>query len=421
MNSKKNKNMIIDKPYRSIHILLGFLLLSLFSFDVYAQPDGAGLFKANCATCHTIGNGKMVGPDLKNVHQRRPEEWLKKWIKNSQAVIKSGDAYAVDLFKQYNNTVMPNQDLKDDELTAVLAYIKAESSKAPAVSATAAQPAAGGQEQSSDSTMVILIICAIVLYVLYQVLKRVKNTLAKVVREKEGLPEPILRSNWQSIVFWIKHHKKAFAVILLVLFSWGMYEGWVAMWNVGVTTGYQPAQPIAFSHKIHAGDNAINCQYCHSGAAKGKTAGIPTANVCMNCHKAIKSGTITGTTEISKIYKALDYDPETGVYGKNSKPIVWTRVHNLPDFAYFNHSQHVKVGGIDCAACHGKMDTMTVANQASPLTMGWCIDCHRRTPVKMEGNGYYKEWHQKFIQKQGKDFKPTVANIGGTECARCHY
>ena len=179
--------------------------------------------------------------------------------------------------------------------------------------------------------------------------------------------------------------------------------------------------PIAFSHKIHAGDNAINCQYCHSSAAKGKTAGIPTANVCMNCHKAIKTGTLTGTTEISKIYTALDYNPETGVYGKNQKPIIWTRVHNLPDFAYFNHSQHVKVGGVDCAACHGKMDTVTVANQASPLTMGWCIDCHRRTPVKMDGNDYYKDWHKKFTEKHGKDFQPTVANIGGTECGRCHY
>lgn len=414
--------MIIDKPYRSIHILLGFLFLSLFSFDVYAQADGAGIFKANCATCHTIGGGKMVGPDLKNVHTRRQDDWLKKWIKNSQSVVKSGDAYAVDLFKQYNNTVMPNQDLKDDEITALLAYIKTESTKAPAVAANTPQAAPGSEQGgTADSTLIILLISAIVLFILYVVLKRVKKTLAKVVREKEGLPEPPVRTNWQSTIFWIKHHKKAVALILIFLFSVGIYQGWVALWNIGITTGYQPAQPISFSHKIHAGDNAINCQYCHSGAGKGKSAGIPTANVCMNCHKAIKNGTLTGTTEISKIYAALDYNPETGVYGKNQKPIIWTRVHNLPDFAYFNHSQHVKVGGIDCAACHGKMDTVTVANQASPLTMGWCIDCHRRTPVKMEGNGYYKDWHKKFTEKHGKDFQPTVANIGGTECARCHY
>jgi hypothetical protein len=218
----------------------------------------------------------------------------------------------------------------------------------------------------------------------------------------------------------MKNHKKIVALILIVLVSYGSYVGWYALKGIGVTQGYTPDQPIAFSHKIHAGDNAISCIYCHSGAEKGKTAGVPSANVCMNCHKAIKSGTTTGTEEIAKIYKALDWDPNTGTYGKNQKPIVWTRVHNLPDLAYFNHSQHVVVGKVECQACHGDVKEMTVATQFAPLTMGWCINCHRTTPVQMKGNHYYDSLHVQLAKKHGTDTL-TVDKIGGMECSRCHY
>jgi hypothetical protein len=141
----------------------------------------------------------------------------------------------------------------------------------------------------------------------------------------------------------------------------------------------------------------------------------------MNCHKGIKEGTLTGTTEISKIYAALDYNPETQTYGPNPKPIKWTRVHNLPDFAYFNHSQHVKVGGVMCQTCHGPVEEMTVAKQFAPLTMSWCINCHRETEVKMAGNHYYDKYHKYLSNKYGADAKITVEKIGGTECGRCHY
>ena len=166
----------------------------------------------------------------------------------------------------------------------------------------------------------------------------------------------------------------------------------------------------------------ISCIYCHSGAERGKTAGIPSANVCMNCHKFVRKGPTTGTEEIAKIYKALDYDPDKGTYGPNQKPIQWVRVHNLPDFAYFNHSQHFVVGKIACQTCHGPVqDSMTVAMQYSPLTMQWCIDCHRVTKVKMAGNGYYNDLHKKLLNKFGNDSLITVETIGGLECARCHY
>jgi hypothetical protein len=141
----------------------------------------------------------------------------------------------------------------------------------------------------------------------------------------------------------------------------------------------------------------------------------------MNCHRYIQEGPLTGKEEIAKIYAALDFDPATGQYGPNQKPVQWVRVHNLPDLAYFNHSQHVAVAGIECQSCHGPVEEMDVLRQHAPLTMGWCIQCHRDTEVNMEGNGYYEEFHKKLVEQHGADAKITVETIGGTECIRCHY
>jgi hypothetical protein len=218
----------------------------------------------------------------------------------------------------------------------------------------------------------------------------------------------------------MRTHKKWVAVILLVLAGVGSRAAWDGMMGIGVYQGYMPEQPIWFSHKIHAGQNGVNCQYCHSGVEKSKVANVPSANVCMNCHKYIQEGTISGTKEIAKIYAALDYNPEKQTYGENQKPIKWVRVHNLPDHVYFNHAQHVKVGKIECTECHGEIAKMDTVYQNSPLTMGWCIDCHRKTEVKMEGNAYYNELHAKLKEKY-KGEPITVAKMGGLECAKCHY
>jgi hypothetical protein len=141
----------------------------------------------------------------------------------------------------------------------------------------------------------------------------------------------------------------------------------------------------------------------------------------MNCHKYVQSGPKYGTTEIAKIYAAIDWDPTKQQYGPNKKPIQWVRIHNLPDLAYFNHAQHVKVGKVECQTCHGPVQEMEQMYQFSPLTMGWCINCHRNTEVKMDGNGYYTELHEKLKKKFGPQAKLTVDKIGGMECARCHY
>ncbi|MFM7079888.1 MAG: cytochrome c3 family protein [Bacteroidota bacterium] len=398
-------------------MLIASLVLST-SNDAFSQPDGEALFKAQCAQCHSTGDDRVLGPGLKDIDKRRTEAWLIPWIKNSQAVIKSGDAYAVKIYNEYNQTAMPSFALTDDEIKSILAYVKAEGEKAPA-----AGPAAGtaGAPVAEEGFPWVLWTVLTVLIVLYFALGKVKKGLERALRAKQGLPEPVPVPVKQASKNWIRGNKKLIAVLVLIGAFWGSVKGWNALAGIGIQQDYAPEQPIKFSHKLHVGQNGISCNYCHSGAEKSRHANIPSLSVCMNCHKGVQSGPQYGKEEIAKIYAALDYDPATQKYGDNPKPVKWVRVHNLPDLAYFNHAQHVTVAGIECQTCHGPVEEMEVLKQHSPLTMGWCIDCHRNTEVKTEGNAYYTELHEKLKKQYGPEAKITVDKIGGLECARCHY
>jgi cytochrome c551/c552 len=411
--------MIYPNKTRYFSFFVTAFFISLISFNVSFAQDGEALFKANCTSCHAVKE-KVIGPALKGVSQRRPEDWLLKWVKNSTAVIKSGDEYAVTLFNNNNKVAMPSFNLKDDDIKAILGYIKKVESE-PDATVPPGSPVPNAPSEEKPIWPWLLIAAAILIF-LSTLLKRVQDTLKHAVRQKQGLPpEPHIPARKRNRE-WIRQNKKLIAVILILLTIVGSVKGWYALMGIGVTQGYQPDQPIAYSHMLHAGKMQISCIYCHSGAERGKTAGVPSANVCMNCHKFVRKGPMTGTAEIAKIYKALDYDPDKMTYGPNPKPIQWVRVHNLPDFAYFNHSQHFVVGKIACQTCHGQVqDSMTVAMQYSPLTMNWCITCHRQTKVKMAGNGYYDDLHKSLLNKYGNDSLITVEAIGGLECARCHY
>ncbi len=408
---------------RFLTINLLAVFLSVFSqSNAVAQPNGEALFKANCTSCHGVGDNKIVGPGLKNVHLRRSEEWLLKWIKNSSAFIKSGDADAIKVYEENNKVAMPAFNLSDDELKAMIGYIKTESEKAPAAPApgTAAPAGAPTANEDDNSPLVLLLVTAL-LVAIYFILNRVKQGLEKVVRQREGVAEPIKIHGKAGVKHWIREHKKLIAVLLVIGVVFGSVKGWDALAGIGISQGYEPDQPIKFSHALHVTQNKIDCRYCHSGAEKSKNAGIPSPNVCMNCHKYVQQGPQYGTEEIAKIYKAVGWDKDKGVYTGVTKPIQWIRIHNLPDLAYFNHAQHVKVGQVACETCHGEVGKMEVMNQASPLTMGWCINCHRETEVKMEGNAYYTELHEKLKKQHGPEARLTVDKIGGLECARCHY
>lgn len=401
--------------------LLALSAIVIFNSKVLAQPNGEALFKANCTACHVTGEDVVVGPGLKNVHTKYKEEWLIKWIKNSQALVKAGDADAVKVYEKFNKVAMPAFALSDDEIKAVIGYIKAESEKAPAAPAADATAAAGGEQSKSDNYPIVLVLAFILLFALFLILNKAQKGLERVVRQRDGSPEPVTLHGKAAFKHWVREHKALVAWIVVIAFLWGSVEGWNALAGIGVQQGYAPDQPIKFSHKLHVGQNKIDCRYCHSGAEKSKNAGIPSPNVCMNCHKYVKKGPKYGTEEISKIYDAIGWDVDKQQYTGKQKAIQWTRIHNLPDLAYFNHSQHVKVGGVECQTCHGPVEEMETMEQFSPLTMGWCIQCHRDTEVKAKDNGYYKELHEKMKKEHGEDFKMTVENLGGTECARCHY
>ena len=194
---------------RYFSILIAVFFLSLFSISSVNGQDGVALYNANCKSCHAIKE-KVIGPALMGVSKRKSEEWLIKWIRNSQAVIKSGDEYAVKLFAEYNKVAMTSFNLKDDEIKAILAYVKAEEVKIPA---TPPPPPPGSEPANEKPIWPWLLVAAIVLYLLSGVLRRVQETLASAVRQKEGIPEPEPISNKKRNREWIRQNKKLIAIV----------------------------------------------------------------------------------------------------------------------------------------------------------------------------------------------------------------
>ena len=427
-------NKLITKLQRSLVAFFAFAFLLILSNLAYAGDapaaanitEGGKLFKANCATCHSLGTNKVTGPGLQGVTDRVPQpyvDWMLKWIKNNASFRKTGDAYANKVYADNGGTAMTvfEGQLTDDQIKNIIAYV----ANPPAeVTPTITTTSGGGTTQNAggDNTKWIVLITISVLIIILLVLRTVRKSLQSITNQKKGLTDPAdLNLNiWQGTIHWIRTHKVGFAVINIVLTAIFCVYGWEYLWGIDVTPGYHPSQPINFMHKVHAGENSIACIYCHSGAEKGKVAGIPTVNVCMNCHRGIQGSNPEYQKEIAKIYYAAGWDPQSASYSKPTHPIVWNRVHSLPDFAYFNHAQHVTVGKLDCKNCHGDVATFTTDQQFAPLTMGWCIDCHRNTPVHMDGNGYYAKLHDA-LMKQDTSRHVTEADMGGLECGKCHY
>lgn len=416
----------------SLFGLLSFLVLFGASNKGAFAQDGEKLFKSYCASCHSAGSNQLVGPGLAGVEDRYDKEWLYKWIKNSQELIKSGDEQAVEVYEKYNKLPMPAQPVNNEEIDAILAYVKehnAASDETEASSASgggsAAEADSASEADSSDQTTYIVLGSILVLLILISVLRKVQHSLQIVEARKKGEDVPEETGMWDSFLNWMNGNKRIVGLIGIVLIALIAKAGWDTALEIGVYKGYEPEQPIKFSHKLHAGDNGIDCNYCHSSASFSKSAGIPSPNLCMNCHTYIQEGPQYGKEEIAKIYEALDFDPVTKKYGDDQKPIKWVKVHNLPDHVYFNHSQHVTVGKIACQECHGPVETYTVGKQHTDMTMGWCIECHRETKVQMEGNDYYDEIHERLPEDLKKQYLEdgtiTVSELGGIECAKCHY
>ena len=424
----------ILKLFKQVSVSKVFTVLFVFSFslNISAQEidiaKGKSLFNANCASCHKL-NKKLVGPALKGVSAKYDKEWLYSWIKNSAALIKSGDDQAVAIYEEYNKVAMNAfPQLSNEDIDNILAYT--DFVPEPVVSADAGAVASSSNSDSSLTNDIVLVLLTVVLLVLITMLFLVTKTLRNIA-EKNGINfEQEQGSNFSIWQAFIKNQFLIFVSVILLLLS-SAYFAYGYMMQIGVDQGYMPVQPIHYSHKIHAGANQIECQYCHSSARISKHSGIPSLNVCMNCHENIadyngeedlEKGYTKDfyTNEIKKLYKAVGWDEETQSYTGDTEPVKWVRIHNLPDFVYFNHSQHVSVAGIDCQKCHGPVEEMEILYQYSPLTMGWCIDCHRESNIKVKDNEYYTKIHEELSKKYGVE-ELSIAQMGGLECGKCHY
>ncbi len=425
--------------YRKLIIrFITSLVLIVFITDNQAFAQGEALFKANCASCHKP-DVDFTGPALKGVRDKEPsKEWIYKWVASPAAMIAT-DAYAKALFEKWKPTVMTAfPQLKKEEIDAIMDY--ADAYTPPASAAGGAGAGANGTDRDGDHDSLLFGILTLILAIVAFILIQVNSNLKKLSDEKDGIyrgePVPFYRN------------KTYLMATILLLFGIGGYYTINGAMGLGRQKNYQPEQPIYYSHKVHAGTNQISCLYCHGGAQDSKQASIPSVNVCMNCHVAIKEykgeeitkadGTsVNGTAEIQKLYSYAGWNPDKKEYNPDNnkdgipdgaRPIEWVKIHNLPDHVYFNHSQHIKVGKQQCQTCHGNIQEMPEVKQFADLSMGWCINCHRETKVDFYNNGdssgnkfysIYEKFHKDL--KSGKMDSVTVESIGGTECQKCHY
>jgi mono/diheme cytochrome c family protein len=388
----------------SIFILLSWLLAGTASAQ---SENGKALFQSNCAQCHNPIK-VVTGPALKGVTSRvQDQKLLHDWIHNNNKVLASGNVYFNNLYNSYGRAPMnifPN--LSDADIDAILHYVETYPEPLAKTNTSTYAPA----PEQEDHTLLYGII-TFILAVFVGGLYLVNSNLKKLADEKRGLPPapyiPFYRNKYYIAFFFI---------VLFLLLGWWMVEAGIGL---GRQQGYQPQQPIFFSHRVHAGLNQINCLFCHGNAWESATAAVPSPNICMNCHAAINDyhgekltrpdGSIVDPNEeLKKLYSYTGYDPDSNRYTKPGHPIEWVRIHNLPDLVYFNHSQHVRVGHVQCQTCHGPIQEMDEVRQFADLSMGWCINCHRTTKVDLP-RGF-----------NGKD-SLTVEDIGGTECQKCHY
>lgn len=412
-----------------VKTLLQLFLIFIFSVGKLQAQDGAAIFQQNCASCHAL-NKDLTGPKLAGVEGRGPWSDRKKlyaWIHNPAKFMQT-DPYTSGLKQQYGGVMMTAfPQLSEKEIDAIITYI----SKAPAAPAGGGTAAPGQTVVDESDSNILYGILTLILAVVALIMLQVNSNLRKLADDKDGLPAR------EPIPFY--RNKSYITLVTLILFIIGGYFVVKGAINLGRNKGYEPEQPIYYSHKVHAGTNQISCLYCHGSAYEGKQANIPSLNTCMNCHMTINEYTgadifktdgskVDGTAEIQKIYEHVGWDPASRSYTGEGKPVEWVRIHNLPDHVYFNHSQHTVAGQVQCQTCHGEIQKMDEVKQFTDLSMGWCVNCHRETKVNFvdssgtKGNQFYsiyEKYHDEI--KRGIRDSITVNDIGGTECQKCHY
>lgn len=429
-------------------LCLGAVSVLFFSGAFNAGAQGEGLFKAKCATCHQVFKDG-TGPKLFEVRQKWADggaadgsivQWVNDWEKAA-----ANDAYAQSVTSYSPTSMNKFPDLTEEQIVSIFDYVDSQVEGGGDVATSEVGGASNQEEVEASNTWVWLLMGLIFLIVILSVggVRRQLNATSG-----EGDDEA---SYGDEIRGWLYKNRKAALIGGVICVLALVVTLFLSLYTIGTVEGYQPTQPIEFPHSVHAGDNGIDCKYCHNSVEKSKTAGLPTVNVCMNCHKQVSGSTPEQEEKIAKIYEAAGFDPAGGgSYSGETKEIVWNKVHVLPDHVYFNHSQHVVVGQVDCKQCHGDMTKMESTAKVQPvselnkvegnipltkttLTMGWCIECHMEKEISMgpldtKKDGYYDEIHKRLMDNDKslygeylEDEKVTVDELGGWECAKCHY
>ncbi len=438
------------------------MVFTMFAGSAAAQ-DGKQLFKDNCASCHKIDK-KSTGPALMGAKGRwaeaGEEELIYDWINNSAALLGSGKSKrAAAIFAEYNKSAMTAfPKLTVEEIDAILEYSNTPPPPPPPTG-NGDVADAGGSGSKGGVKMWLLILVVTLVIVTFAALG-VRKKIAYVTAAQNGEEIDEDKSMMDKLGSWILRNWLFSVVIFVVLLFTGLADGLTRLASIGVYEDYQPSQMVAYDHSLHAGTMEIDCRYCHNSVEKSKHAGLPTTNVCMNCHAMVhetKAG--TGKEEIAKLHTAAGYDADKMAYNLDKKgnvitgdPIVWNKAHNLPDHVFFSHKQHVNVGGVDCMQCHGDVKTYTLGRVSTLeeinalvddnadlglvkltkplLTMGWCIECHDKKQIEVgptASNPYYQEIHNRLTlrpdvyKKIKEDGEITVKELGGWECAKCHY
>jgi len=435
---------------------LGLLTVALMTFTFNSSAQGEALFKAKCASCHQP-HKDGTGPKLFEVRKKWSDGGAKEgsiyqWVNNWQNAAAS-DPYAKSVSAWSKTAMTSFPELKGDDVNSIMDWVDAQPDPATAVAGAggAAGTVEPGMVEEESSKVWIWILLAVIFLIIISTVGGVRRQLKQAIALSEGVEANDALSYMGEFKSWAYHNKAVVGVSSLIVFITLLVWGIQSLGNIGVVQGYQPSQPIDFPHSVHAGVNGIDCKYCHNSVNNSKSAGLPTVNVCMNCHKQINGNTPEQQAKIAKIYEAAGWDPSgAGKYTGKTKEIIWNKVHALPDHVYFPHSQHVAVAGIDCKQCHGDMTQQketakiqlvedlnkidgNVKLTKPTLTMGWCIECHGEKEISTgsldsKNSGYYNEIHKRLLNNDKKlyseyleDGKVTVKELGGWECAKCHY
>lgn len=335
------------------------------------QKDAA-LFQAKCAKCHTVGRGDRVGPDLKGLSDRREKAWVVGFITKTESYL-NNDPEAKKLLARFNGVRMEATNLSEAQAEGLLNYINA-ASKGPVAPEEEPEP-------------------------------EVEDRAAKVKTPDEGRGAflPGIAAALFVLALAAVAWQAGLAVPAAILLALAAGAGYWSLGGrryhrlLGDQQGYAPMQPIAYSHETHAGKLKIDCIYCHYGAARSDVAGVPPLSVCMNCHGVVRKA--AGAKEPSAEIATLVAIWETRL-SSAPQTIQWNRIHDLPDFSHFSHRVHV-ANNIMCQECHGPVQEMARLRQASSLSMGWCVNCHRKT--KSDAPSHWKR------------------SGGPLDCAACHW